>query len=165
MNADPKAYGDWQLEASSLRQLAASEYMEKVQQQVDGLTLAFCEIAIHAWRANRRMRDRHSGEVKEEHKATFRSVEGIMKTLESVGFTLRDREGEAYDFGLPEKVIASEKRPGIIREVVAETIRPSVFFNDHLIRPGEIIIAGPEDPANPSDPESSPRDNIETANT
>lgn len=135
---------DWQKELPKLKEMAASELIEKVQQQSDVLTSAFCEIAIHAWRARRRMIDKHTEEVREEHKATYRSIESILATLNSVGFALRDREGENYDFGLPEKVIASEKRPGISREIVAETIRPSIFYNDQLIKPGEIIIATPE---------------------
>lgn len=141
---------DWQKELPKLKEMAASELIEKVQQQNDVLSSAFCEIAIHAWRAKRRMIDKHTEEVREEHKATHRSIEGILAALSGVGFTLRDREDENYDFGLPEKVIASEKRPGISREIVAETIRPSIFYRDQLIKPGEIIIATPEDAATPT---------------
>jgi hypothetical protein len=160
---------NWQNELPKLKEMAAAELLgqekaavlssgqiEKLRELQDGWTSAFCEIAIHAWRARRRMTDKHSGEVKEEHKATHRSVEGIIATLKGIGFDLRDREGEGYDFGLPEKVIASEKRPGISREIVAETIRPSIFYRDQLIKPGEIIIATPEDAATPTPPEETP---------
>jgi hypothetical protein len=138
---------DWQKEMPKLKQMAAAELMDKVQMQSELFTAAFCEIAIHAWRAKRRMTDRHSGEVKDEHKATFRSIEGILASLESVGFTLRDREGEFYDYGLPEKVVAAEKRAGISREMVVETIRPSIKYGEQLVKPGEIVIAVPEEVA------------------
>jgi hypothetical protein len=158
---------DWRKELPKLKQIAASEAVmqavEQVQQRNEAWTIALCEIAIHAWRAQRRMKDRHSGEVKEEHKATHRNIEGILNTLESVGFTLRDREGEGYDYGLPEKVIASEKRPGISREIVAETIRPSIFYTDQLIKPGEIVIATPEEIADSKPPEEAQPANHEAS--
>ena len=149
---------DWEKEVPKLKEMAAtellgkekaggmiSEQLDKLRERQDGWTSAFCEVAVHAWRARRRMTDKHTGEVKDEHKATHRSIEGIIASLQGIGFELRDREGEGYDFGLPEKVIASEKRSGISREIVAETIRPSIFYHDQLIKPGEIIIATPEE--------------------
>lgn len=109
-----------------------------------GTMEALCDIAIHAWRLQRRMKDRVTKQVLEEQRAGYRNVEGILETLERVGVKLRDREGEAYDYGLPERVVGAEKRPGLEREMVAETIRPSLFFRDQIIKPGEIIIAVPE---------------------
>ena len=93
------------------------------------------------------MKDRVSGEVKEEHKATHRSIAGILDALKGLGYELRDREGEAYDYGLPEKVVAAEKRAGLSRELVAETIRPSIFLHGQLAWPGEVVIAVPESAA------------------
>lgn len=109
-----------------------------------GAMEALCDIAIHAWRLQRRMKDRVTKQVLEEQRAGHRNVEGILEALERVGVKLRDREGEAYDYGLPERVVGAEKRGGLEREMVAETIRPSLFFGDQIIRPGEIIIAVPE---------------------
>jgi hypothetical protein len=142
---------DWTKEMSALRKMASvdgaavqpldASAVRDYQQKVSG---AFCEIAIHAWRAERRMKDKTTGEVKEDHKATHRSIAGILETLKGLGFELRDREGESYDYGLPEKVVAAEKRVGLSRELVAETIRPSIFVHGQLAWPGEIVIAVPE---------------------
>ncbi|HEY1083297.1 MAG TPA: hypothetical protein VGE29_13600 [Prosthecobacter sp.] len=101
------------------------------------------EIAIHAWRLQRRMRDKTTRQVLDDQRASHRHVEGILESLAAAGFSLRDREGEPYDYGLPERVVAAEKRPGLPREVVLETIRPSLFFQGQILRPGEIIIAVP----------------------
>lgn len=103
------------------------------------------DMLIHAWRADRRMRDRGSTEIKDEHRMIHRSIAGILDSLEALGFHLKDREGEPYDYGLPEKVVAAEKRSGLSRELVAETIRPSLFYHDQLLREGEIVIAVPDD--------------------
>ncbi len=138
---------DWSQEVMALKHLAVEEWVADVQEHQSKSAAAFCEIAIHAWRMQRRMTDRVSKEVRDEHKAMHRSVAGILETLTGMGFSLRDREGEFYDYGLPEKVVAAEKRAGISREMVAETIRPSILFGDQLVKPGEIVIAVPEEAA------------------
>lgn len=108
---------------------------------------ALCDIALHAWRLQRRMTDRATKEVREEHRALTRHVTAILDTLEGVGLTLRDRESEAYDYGLPEKVVAAERSAAVSRETVVETIRPTLFFHNQIIKAGEIIIALPLEPA------------------
>lgn len=137
---------DWSSELPALQRLAASE-ATVVHEFEHKVVSNFCEIAIHAWRMERRMTDRVTKEVKEEHKTMHRSVAGILEALTGMGFTLRDREGEFYDYGLPEKVVAAEKRAGISREMVAETIRPTIYFADQLVKPGEVVIAVPEEAA------------------
>jgi hypothetical protein len=144
---------NWPKEMSALQRLAAAEANQEFQNKA---AASFCDIAIHAWRMQRRMTDRVTKEVKEEHKAMHRSVAGIQETLTAMGFTVRDREGDFYDYGLPEKVVAAEKRAGISREMVVETIRPSVFFGDQLLKPGEIVIAVPEDATATPPPEHPP---------
>jgi hypothetical protein len=120
-------------------------FNEATAQALEAGTMeALCDIAIHVWRLQRRMKDRVTKKVLDEHRTGHRNVEGILEALERVGVKLRDREGEVYDYGLPERVVGAEKRGGLEREMVAETIRPSLFFRDQIIRPGEIIIAVPE---------------------
>jgi hypothetical protein len=80
-------FPDW----NSLQPLAKEEVAAGVQEFQNKAATAFCEIAIHAWRMQRRMTDRMSKEVKEEHKAMHRSVAGILETLAGMGCTLRDR--------------------------------------------------------------------------
>lgn len=110
----------------------------------DGKALsALCDIAVHAWRLQRRMTHRATKEVREEHRPLSRHVTGILDALENLGLTLRDRESEAYDYGLPEKVVAAERSANVTREVVLETVRPTLFFRNEILKPGEIIIALP----------------------
>ncbi len=93
------------------------------------------------------MTDRATKEVREEHRPLTRHVTAILDTLEGLGLTLRDRESEVYDYGLPEKVVAAERSAAVNRETVVETIRPTLFFRNQLIKAGEIIIALPLDSA------------------
>ena len=167
MNPTPDFHIDpvnWQREAVALKQLVAVD-AEAIREFDQKVTTTCCDIAIHAWRAQRRMVDRSNGEVKEEHRAIHRSVAGILETLREFGFNVRDREGEPYDYGLPEKVVAAEKRVGLGREMVAETLRPSIFFGSQLARAGEIVIAVPEDapPPAPNPPPSESADSPPSA--
>lgn len=93
------------------------------------------------------MTDRATKEVKDEHRPLARHVTAILDTLEGVGLTLRDRETEAYDYGLPEKVVAAERSAAVSRETVLETIRPTLFFRNQIVKAGEIIIALPLEPS------------------
>ncbi len=149
---------EWNKEIAALQHLAATE--GTAVHEFSQKATALCEIAIHAWRMQRRMTDRVTKEVKDEYKTMHRSVAGILEALTSMGFTLRDREGEFYDYGLPEKVVAAEKRTGISREMVAETIRPSIMYGDQLVKPGEIVIAVPEEAA-----VTGPRDELPASPT
>ncbi len=135
---------DWQKEVPELRRLLGAESSSGTGDHDRKVNQALAEIAVHAWRSERRMKDRLTGEVKDEHRATHRGIAGILDTLQGLGFEVRDREGEVYDYGLPEKVVAAEKRAGLTRELVAETIRPSIFVDGRLAWAGEIVIAVPE---------------------
>ena len=43
---------------------------------------------------------------------------------------VKDRTGEAFDYGLPEKVVTAQPQPGLTREIIIETIRPTIYWND-----------------------------------
>lgn len=142
------APSDLRQEAESLIKVIALDTVE-VRAFEQRVAKNCFDMTIHSWRAERRLKDRATGEVKDEHRLIHRSIVGILDSLAELGFQLKDRENEPYDFGFPEKVVASDKRAGLQREIVAETIRPSVFYNGQLLREGEIIIAVPEEAALP----------------
>ena len=143
MNPNPSLIPpvDLPAEARQMAELIKSTSENDVASD-DELRIACTDIVILAWRLKKRLEQ--TSEESAESKILQRHVSGIISTLGSIGFVARDREGEKYDYGLPEKVVVAEKRPGISGEMVAETIRPSVFYKDRLIRAGEIVIAVPE---------------------
>ena len=66
-----------------------------------------------------------------------------------MGLTIRDRTGQSFDYGMPEKVIDAKPQPGITKERVFETLRPTVtwttnFWKEAMIQKGEVIIQTPE---------------------
>jgi hypothetical protein len=44
---------------------------------------------------------------------------------------------------LPLKVVTSQPAPGIARETVIETIKPTIYWQQQIIQTGEVVIATP----------------------
>lgn len=72
-----------------------------------------------------------------------RYVESIVESLANIGIEIKDRTGEPFDYGLPEKVIAGEPQAGISKEIVRETIRPTIYWGNQIVQQGEVVIATP----------------------
>ena len=101
------------------------------------------KIANNAWRAMTKMTDTFSGEVKEEFQGVAKPVDGILRGLKEMGFTIKDHTGDPYDEGQFLKVVAAEPTAGISRANVKETFKPTISFNSKILQPGEIIVAIP----------------------
>ena len=105
-------------------------------------------VATNAWRLRTRLIDRHSGEVKEDVskedvKKMARYIESIYEAFAEIGIEIKDRTGEAFDYGLPEKVVTAQPQEGITRERIIETLRPTIYWKEKLAQQGEVTIATP----------------------
>jgi hypothetical protein len=105
---------------------------------------ALITIATNAWRSKVKMLDKHSGEVREDMKRVDRHVEAILRSLQEIGFEIKDHTGDAYDDGQPMRVIACQSTPSLSKKCVLETLLPTVFFNGQIVQNGEIVLATPE---------------------
>lgn len=111
-------------------------------------------LATTAWRMQRRIVDSETQEPKAslgegDTRKLFRDLQTFLGTLADMGITIRDRAGEPFDYGMPEKVVDAKSQPGITKERVAETLRPTVtwtteFWKNTMIQKGEVIINTPE---------------------
>jgi hypothetical protein len=105
-------------------------------------------VATNAWKLRTRLIDRHSGEVrenlsKEDVKKMARYIESIYEAFAEIGIEIKDRTGEAFDYGLPEKVVTAQPQEGLTRERIVETLRPTIYWKEKLAQQGEVIIATP----------------------
>lgn len=112
------------------------------------LAKATITVATNVWRLRTRLIDRHSGEVREEVskedvKKMARYIEAIYEAFAEIGVEIKDRTGEAFDYGLPEKVVTAQPQEGLSRERIIETLRPTIYWKDKLAQQGEVIIATP----------------------
>jgi hypothetical protein len=105
-------------------------------------------LATSAWRLRGKVIDPLSNEInedisKDDLKKMARYLEAIYAALAEIGIAIKDRRGEAFDYGLPEKVVAAEPQEGLSREQIVETVRPTIYWNEKLVQQGEVIIATP----------------------
>lgn len=101
------------------------------------------DIATNVWKAKAKMTDGSSGEVREEMKRVYRHIEGVLETLHEMGLEVKDHTGDAFDYGLPLKVVTTQPTQGLTREVVVETIKPTIYWQQQIIQMGEVVIATP----------------------
>lgn len=104
---------------------------------------ALAAIATNAWRAKIKMVDSDTGEAKEDMRRVYRHIESIFESLKSIGIEAIDPIGRAYDSGMALKVISFEQTPGLSKEEIKETVKPSVTWQRRLIQVGEVIVGTP----------------------
>jgi len=102
--------------------------------------------ATSVWRALGKLHDPDTGEVREESRRVHRHVEAIGEALEAFGVETLDPRSSVFDAGLPLKVISFEETPGLVKEVITETIKPSVRWRGRLLQVGEVIVGVPPQP-------------------
>jgi hypothetical protein len=114
---------------------------------IDGAQfLAFLgDVATNAWKGQVRLSKWPSAELPAERKRLERHFESILSSLERFGVRVTDHTGQPYDYGQLLKVVAAQPQEGVAKEVVTETIRPSVHWREQLIQHGEVIIATPKE--------------------
>ena len=103
------------------------------------------DVATNAWKGQIRLSKWPSEELPAERKRLERHFESILSSLERFGVRVTDHTGQPYDYGQALKVVAAQLQEGIAKEVVTETIRPSVHWREQLIQHGEVIIATPKE--------------------
>lgn len=105
---------------------------------------ALVEIALNSWRLKRRMEDPETREPIEGMGLYYRHVDAIQKGLDALGITIKDPTNETY--GAQQKAIAFEPTPGIQKETVVKTIKPTIQFRGQLLERGEVIVGTPISP-------------------
>ena len=114
-----------------------------IPQDIRELLGPLAEIATNAWRLKVRMIDSETGEPKEETGKLYRFVEGLFRALDEAGIQVVDKTGKPYDEGMPEKVISFEQTPGLAREEIIDTVRPTIRWKERPLCNGEIIVGLP----------------------
>jgi hypothetical protein len=138
-DGDESAANPTEILSDSDRQEAASELHCVEASQ---LVKTIADIATAVWKARTRMVDTASGEVREEMKRIYGDTERIYKCLNELGIVVKDHTGDAFDYGLPLKVVTTKPMP-ISREIVTETFRPTIYWQDKIIQHGEVEVGTP----------------------
>lgn len=119
-----------------------------VERLPDNVAKALLAMTTNAWRIRVRLTDSTTGEPrdevgKNELKKLNRYVEAIFEVLTGIGMEVKDRTGEAFDYGLPEKVVTAHSQPGLTKEMIIETLRPTIYWGSQIAQQGEVVIGTP----------------------
>ncbi|WP_067488609.1 nucleotide exchange factor GrpE [Actinomadura hibisca] len=99
---------------------------------------ALADLAVHLWRLGNRIDTASGGS-----RALSRHLEAAWDALGAAGVEVQDHLGQPFDPGLRIKVVAFQPTPGLGREQVVEAVRPTVYLDGRLLRPGEVIVGTP----------------------
>jgi hypothetical protein len=103
------------------------------------------DIATGIWRLKKKFSAVKIDDLPDEIKKAHRHLESIWDALSSAKVKVRDHTGEKYPHGNPQlDAIAFQPSSSLHVEMITETIKPSIFYNDKLIQRGEVIVATPD---------------------
>lgn len=104
---------------------------------------AFAKLATHIWRIKKKMYNA-DGVIIEGFDKIERYFEGIEQTLVSLQVTIKDHTNDVYDHGMQVNPVAYEPMSGINRDMIKETLLPTIYWNNQIIQRGEVIVGKPE---------------------
>ena len=136
----PRSLGVLGFDPLTVRRASISDKLPEVVGASDTL---LATVATNTWRALQKIIDVETCEPKPEMKRIHRHVEAINDALREFGVETVDHTGQRYDTGSALKVITSEKRAGLNREEIIETLKPTVRFEGRLLQQGEVVVGEP----------------------
>lgn len=104
----------------------------------------WAEMANAVWALQQKSCEPVTAERREEFRRIARHIERLSECLSDIGVEIQDHKNQAFDSGQSLEVIAFQPTAGITREVVIETIRPTVYLKGHRLQIGQVIVATPE---------------------
>ncbi len=103
------------------------------------------ELGTELWRLRRRMTDEDTGEPRDELRKTFRPVAAAWETLSDFGVEIQDHTGQPFRSGLAIEALAFQPTTGLTKEIIIETVRPSIYFGGRQVQRGQVIVGIPEE--------------------
>jgi len=102
------------------------------------------EIGTGLWRVRKNMMQPDSDKPKEGMERAYRHVQSIFDSLEAGHVQIKDHTEEEWVDGRNISVLAFQPMPDFTKEIIIETIKPSIFLDDQHIQKGQVIVGKPE---------------------
>ena len=131
------------LEASMPRGVETAAKRHDDDAELRSTLKSYAEIATGLWRLRRRMTKQGTDEPLPEMQRVFRHLVSVYNALEGLGLEVQDHDNTDYQEGMIIHVVEAQPTPGIERQRILETLRPSVYWNKKMIQMGEVIVATP----------------------
>jgi hypothetical protein len=101
-------------------------------------------LCTELFRLREKMLKPGTNEPLDEVRRPFRHLEAIWDFLKQSGVEIMDHTGARFEAGLELEVISYEPAPGITRETVTQTFRPTVYYKETMIQRGQVVVGRPE---------------------
>ncbi len=102
------------------------------------------DVGTGLWRLRQKMLKPGSTQPLEEMRKPYRHLESVWDALGQAGVEIHDYTDRPFDQGLSLKVIAYQPTPGLSRQRIIETIKPSIYLRGDMLQIGEVIVGTPE---------------------
>ncbi len=106
-------------------------------------TLMLADVGTGLWRLRQKMQKPGTNQPLDEMRKAFRHLESVWDALAQSGVEIHDYSDRPFDQGLSLKVIAYQPTPGLARQRIIETIKPSIYLGTEMIQMGEVIVGTP----------------------
>lgn len=114
------------------------------------------DIGTGLWRLRQKMVKAGTNQPLDEMRRPYRHLESVWDALVQAGAEIHDHTDTPFDPGMSLKVVSYQPTPGLGRERVIETIKPSIYFKGKAIQMGEVIVGQPEKHETPPGNAQSP---------
>ncbi len=64
-----------------------------------------------------------------------------LKIMQKNGFQIVEFDGKKFNDGMSIKVLGYDSKPGVEEDIIIETVKPTIFFNDKEYLKGEVIVS------------------------
>lgn len=105
-------------------------------------------VATGLWRARKNLVVEGADTPRDGMGKVFRHVQSVFDELETAGIQIRDHTKEKWVDGRSINVVAFQPMPELSHEIIIETIKPSVFYNDQHIQKAQVIVGTPPEEEN-----------------
>ncbi|SOD64263.1 hypothetical protein SAMN06297387_115123 [Streptomyces zhaozhouensis] len=106
-------------------------------------TEALLRAALGLWRAERKLEQEADALTGADLRQVRRQVNAIRQALVDDGLEIQEHEGMPFDSGHSLEVLVFQEEPGLTRETVLETVRPTIHFRGRRIQMGQVIVGRP----------------------
>jgi hypothetical protein len=116
---------------------------ESADDQLTAALKTIAAVATAVWRAKSKLDAEPDTVLPDELRNLPRHIQSAWDALEAGKIQVDDPTGRRYVPGMAVNTLTIQPLDGITCEVIHETIKPSVYFNDALIQRADVIIARP----------------------
>jgi len=102
------------------------------------------DIGTGLWRLRQKMVKPGTNQPLVEMQRPFRHLESVWDALIQAGVDIQDHTDKPFDPGMSLRVVSYQPMPGLGRERVIETIKPTIYFKGKMIQMGEVIVGRPQ---------------------